>query len=206
MAKKNEAIRKHYEKNIKTPPAKKVKKEKEIIGGVIFEKTKSKEENKEEKVVNLEDMRFVNEDYNDLPSDFVIHSQWSQTTRSQPRTGEKQDPRSITVPGESMTVKEILKRHASGRPIPAGRMPIYDSDQELRIPDLEKLDKMQIEDLKRQLDEAQAEKQRQAKVIEEELAKEKEEKYKQMEMQFEKLQKDYETIKKFENENNKNIS
>ena len=170
-------------KNIKSPSKSKKTQKVENQETGIKEKpgqadpVKSNVEGQTKKVVNLEDMRFVNEDYNDLPSDFVIHSQWSQTTRSQPRTGEKQDPRSITVPGESMTVKEILKRHASGRPIPAGRMPIYDSDQELRIPDLEKLDKMQIEDLKRQMDEAQAEKQRQAKVIEEELAKEKEEKY-----------------------------
>lgn len=163
----------------------------------------------EKKVIDLKDLEFENNDYNDrpgdfivdLPSDYVIHNQWSNVTR-QRDNGEILDPKSITVPGESLTVKEILKRHLSGRPLPQGRMPIYDSENDIRIPDLEKMDKMQVADLHRQMQEAEQEYNRKQQELEKQLQEEKEQKFKQLSLDFEKLQKDYETMQKFQNENN----
>lgn len=41
---------------------------------------------------------------------------------------------SLTVPDQTMTVREILERFAKGLPIGAGKVPLYDEDDELPDP------------------------------------------------------------------------
>lgn len=50
---------------------------------------------------------------------------------------------SATVPGQTMTVREMIRRHAAGLPVLGGKVPLYATDEEkaLGIPDLSRLDR-----------------------------------------------------------------
>lgn len=50
---------------------------------------------------------------------------------------------SVTVPDQSMSVKEILDRFARGLPLDGARVPIWDGEEE--TPDLRRLDLAEIE-------------------------------------------------------------
>lgn len=69
---------------------------------------------------------------------------------STPDKGEKVSKKSMTIPDMSMSIKEIMRRHASGLPISGERVPIY---QEEEMPNLQKLDISELHQLKKQTDE-----------------------------------------------------
>lgn len=54
------------------------------------------------------------------------------------QAGEINTQPSMTVPDQAMSMKEILRRFAAGIPIEAGRVPIYDEENDL--PDFRKMD------------------------------------------------------------------
>ena len=56
---------------------------------------------------------------------------------------------SLTVPDQSMTVREILIRHSNGIPFQAGRVPIYDGAEDFNdfLPNLASLDISERQDL-----------------------------------------------------------
>lgn len=57
---------------------------------------------------------------------------------------EKGDPLSMTVPDQSMEMREIYRRYAGGRPIDASnREPLYYGD-DIEVPDLQKLDLVEV--------------------------------------------------------------
>jgi len=52
--------------------------------------------------------------------------------------GEINNQPSKTVPNQAMTVRELIIRFASGLPLDAGKVPIFEGDTDL--PDIEKMD------------------------------------------------------------------
>ena len=44
------------------------------------------------------------------------------------QTGEKSTKPSMTIPDQTMSIREILDRYARGLPIEAGKVPIYDGE------------------------------------------------------------------------------
>lgn len=64
-----------------------------------------------------------------------------------PVKGESSKLPSMTVPDQSMSVQEILRRYASGLSPLGERVPVYDGDEE--VPDLKKMDLAEIEQLKK---------------------------------------------------------
>ena len=60
---------------------------------------------------------------------------------------EVNDEPSLTIPDQAMTVQELLTRFASGLPLSAGRVPIYEGEEEMT--DLEKLDLAEREEILR---------------------------------------------------------
>lgn len=52
---------------------------------------------------------------------------------------EQVDPISMTIPDQSMSVREIMERYARGIPFEAGRIPIY-TGEDSEFPDWDKLD------------------------------------------------------------------
>lgn len=64
---------------------------------------------------------------------------------------------SMTVPNQAMTVRELIIRFASGIPLDAGKVPIYEG--ELDLPDLDKMDLIEREayykELRQQRDEVE---------------------------------------------------
>ena len=90
---------------------------------------------------------------------------------------------SKTVPNQAMTVRELMIRFASGLPIEAGKIPIYEGDVE-GMPDIEKMDQIELNNYYRELHEQRkavtervkearekAEKMKMDKVVEERVAK-----------------------------------
>lgn len=68
----------------------------------------------------------------------------STTFRLKDEDQEKGNPLSLTVPDQSMEMREIYKRYAGGRPIDAStREPLYYGD-DIEVPDLQKLDLVEI--------------------------------------------------------------
>lgn len=65
-----------------------------------------------------------------------------------PTVGEINDMPSMTVPDQAMSMAEILSRFARGLPIEAGRVPIYDEENDL--PDIRTLDLVERADLAEQ--------------------------------------------------------
>lgn len=56
-----------------------------------------------------------------------------------PSKGEINSDPSMTVPDQSMSVQEIMRRYASGLPLGGQRVPIYHGEDEF-LPDFDKLD------------------------------------------------------------------
>ncbi len=52
---------------------------------------------------------------------------------------EKNRKPSLTIPDQTMSIREILERHSRGLPIDGGKTPIYDGE-EYDLPDLRTLD------------------------------------------------------------------
>lgn len=54
---------------------------------------------------------------------------------------------SETVPGQSMTVREMMRRHAAGLPVLGAKIPLYQTDEEkaLGLPDLSRMDRAEKE-------------------------------------------------------------
>lgn len=59
--------------------------------------------------------------------------------------GEVNTKPSLTVPDQTMSIKEILERFARGLPFQAGKVPIYEGEEE--IPDLRTMDLADIQEL-----------------------------------------------------------
>lgn len=58
-------------------------------------------------------------------------------------TPEKNSLPSMTIPGQAMSIKEIMRRFQSGLPIEGARVPMYyedDNGNPMDIPDMKKLD------------------------------------------------------------------
>lgn len=66
-----------------------------------------------------------------------------------PSNYEKVSSVSMTIPDQSMTVKEIMDRYARGLPVNGERSPVYHGEE--FVPDLERMDLSEIEDLKSQV-------------------------------------------------------
>lgn len=69
-----------------------------------------------------------------------------------PKKQEKTDKPSLTVPDQAMSVQELIKRFASGLPLTAARVPLYDGEEETI--DLDRLDLVERKEI---LDEARRE-------------------------------------------------
>lgn len=63
--------------------------------------------------------------------------------------GEVNNEPSVTIPEQTMSLKEILARHARGLPT-TGREPIYHGDEDY-LPDFKKMDLAEIQEYKEQL-------------------------------------------------------
>lgn len=68
-------------------------------------------------------------------------------SRTMPKTREKNTQPSLTVPDQSMSVKEIMDRYARGLPISGQKVPVYNGDQD-DMPDLQRLDLAEIQELR----------------------------------------------------------
>lgn len=66
-----------------------------------------------------------------------------------PTKGEVNTAPSSTIPDQTMTMREILERYARGLPIEAGKVPIYEGDEDY-IPDPRTLDLAERQQLKEQ--------------------------------------------------------
>lgn len=64
------------------------------------------------------------------------------------KKGEVNNLPSMTVPDQSMTIKEIMDKYTRGIPVNAAKVPIYDEDDDM--PDLRTLDISEIADLRHQ--------------------------------------------------------
>lgn len=59
---------------------------------------------------------------------------------------EANDMPSMTIPDQSMTVREIIDRHTRGIPFEAGKVPVYNEDE--YWPEYKKMDLTEREELK----------------------------------------------------------
>lgn len=55
---------------------------------------------------------------------------------------------SLTVPDQSMTIREIMERHAHGIAMPVGKEPIYSEDENQLGVNLKKLDLVELQELR----------------------------------------------------------
>lgn len=58
---------------------------------------------------------------------------------------ERNNGKSLTVPDQTMSIKELLRRHQNGM-MPQGYEPVYDPDDEL--PDFRKMDLTEVDELR----------------------------------------------------------
>lgn len=63
--------------------------------------------------------------------------------------GEVNNEPSLTVPDQTMSIREILERYARGLSVTDGRVPIYLGEDEM--PDLSKLDLVELHEMKFQV-------------------------------------------------------
>lgn len=71
----------------------------------------------------------------------------STTFVLKPEDMEKGNPLSMTIPDQSMEMREIYKRYASGRPVDqSNREPLY-YGEDVEVPDLKKLDLVEIAEM-----------------------------------------------------------
>lgn len=58
-----------------------------------------------------------------------------------PTKGEVNNQASLTVPDETMSVSEIMRRYVKGLPMGSQRVPLYEEDDNDAMPDLSRMDK-----------------------------------------------------------------
>src|SRR6187431_1217593 len=63
--------------------------------------------------------------------------------------GEINNMPSKTVPNQAMTVRELIVRFASGLPLDAGRVPLYEGDEEQ--PDIDRMDHIELHEYYKEL-------------------------------------------------------
>lgn len=68
-----------------------------------------------------------------------------------PKEAEENDEPSMTIPDESMSVREIMNRYAKGLPLMGQRVPMYDSENEIDLPDLTGKDLAEIQEIREQV-------------------------------------------------------
>lgn len=84
------------------------------------------------------------------------------------RDGEKNNKPSVTIPDQSMTVKEIMSRFARGLSVTGNKVPVYNGEDD-DMPDLSRLDlverqevleqvEQEVKDIKARINETQAKK------------------------------------------------
>jgi len=72
------------------------------------------------------------------------------------RTGrEKGGGLSMTVPDQTMTVREIINRSEKGLPVSGIRVPLYNETEDGILPDLRNLDLSEVVELKKRMAEAE---------------------------------------------------
>lgn len=107
------------------------------------------------------DTRYLNKfnhPYN--PTQMQFATQYNNKRVRDPESNKKP---SLTIPDQSMTIREIMTRYAKGLPISGGRVPLYENEdgEEDFYPDIEHMDladrQQFLEDSKKQIQEAQAE-------------------------------------------------
>lgn len=80
------------------------------------------------------------QEYTNLSTGEILKVGWND------RIYELNEKPSMTVPGQSMTIREMLQRHAAGLPIEGAKVPLYegdetmDDDELVGHPDLSKMD------------------------------------------------------------------
>lgn len=88
------------------------------------------------------------------------------------RSTEVNNLPSMTVPDQSMSVAEMLARHASGLPISGAKIPLYEGDQDpLGGLDPRTLDLSELQTLRDEAIDREKEKRRQARLKDQEAAK-----------------------------------
>ncbi|QCS36951.1 hypothetical protein [Tortoise microvirus 32] len=78
-----------------------------------------------------------------------MNNKWRTPYNSKefPKNYEVNTQPSQTIPDQTMSVREIMDRYARGLPISAGKVPIYDGDEDL--PDFKKMDLSEQQELLR---------------------------------------------------------
>lgn len=61
--------------------------------------------------------------------------------------GETSNLPSLTIPDQTMTIRELIERHVRGLPLDEGKIPIYNGEED-DLPDLRTLDLSEIAQLK----------------------------------------------------------
>lgn len=75
-----------------------------------------------------------------------IRTQWENHTFKTRKVYETNIGPSETIPDQSMSLREMVRRHQMGLPVPAGHQPIW--DEEDQMPDFRTLDLAEIEEYK----------------------------------------------------------
>lgn len=76
---------------------------------------------------------------------------WLTATNNMIETGEVNLQPSMTVPDQTMSLREILDRFARGLPVGGHKVPLYD-DGENDLPNFQTLDLAERQELKEQID------------------------------------------------------
>lgn len=61
--------------------------------------------------------------------------------------GEKNDLPSLTIPDQSLSVSQIMARYAQGLPLDGVKVPVYDGDDDVDLPDPRRLDLAERQEL-----------------------------------------------------------
>lgn len=77
--------------------------------------------------------------------------------KRQPDKGTVNNKPSLTVPDQSMTIREIINRSQKGLPVSGVRVPMYNETDDGIMPDLSRMDISEIYTLKQQLKKRESE-------------------------------------------------
>ena len=91
------------------------------------------------------DLKNVGELSSEVTPSYPFRS--NRNAKNLPKQYETNTEPSKTIPDQTLSITEILKRYASGLPLEGARVPIYNGDE--AVPDTRKMDLSEIEDLKR---------------------------------------------------------
>lgn len=92
-----------------------------------------------------------------------------------PTQGELFTMPSLTLPDQSMSVREIMRRYAQGLPLDGAKVPLYEGEEEMRR-DISRMDLSEIEDELREItgrlqeQKAQAAREKEQKMLADKLA------------------------------------